>query len=123
MPKVMHFELPAHDPERASKFYKSVLGWTTEKWNGPEDYWMVTTGSESEPGINGGIMRAPGPANGGVVNTVGVENLDDCVRKVLANGGQVVAPRMSVPGMGYMAYCKDTEGNTFGLMQPDPSAK
>jgi predicted enzyme related to lactoylglutathione lyase len=57
------------------------------------------------------------------VNTIGVESLDDTVAKVVASGGQIALPRMAVPGVGYLAYCQDTEGNTFGLMQPDPTAQ
>ena len=126
MPRVVHFEVPADDPERAARFYKSVFGWDISKWTGPEDYWMVTTGPEGEMGINGGIMRRMGQADGGsptaYVCTVGVDSLDKYVAKVETNGGTIVAPRMAVPGIGWMAYCKDTEGNQFGLMQPDEKA-
>ena len=126
MPRVVHFEVPADDPERAARFYKSVFGWEIEKWDGPMDYWMVTTGPEGEMGINGGIMRRMERADGGsptaYVCTVGVDSLDDYVAKVETNGGTIVAPKMAVPGIGWMAYCKDPEGNQFGLMQPDEKA-
>ena len=39
------------------------------------------------------------------------------------NGGKVAVPRMPIPGMGWLAYCIDTEGHVFGMMQPDTSAK
>ena len=126
MPRVVQFEVPADDPERAARFYKSVFGWGIEKWNGPMEYWMVTTGPEGEMGINGGIMRRTGQADGGsptaYVCTVDVDALDRYVAKVETNGGTIVAPKMAVPGIGWMAYCKDTEGNQFGLMQPDEKA-
>jgi hypothetical protein len=54
----MHFELPADDPKRAIAFYEKVFGWTITKWDAPMDYWLVTTGNDDEPGINGAIMRA-----------------------------------------------------------------
>jgi len=58
MPRVVHFELPAANPERASKFYTDVFGWKIEKWEGGgEPYWLVTTGDEKMPGINGGIVK------------------------------------------------------------------
>src|SRR5882762_7349395 len=57
MSRVIHFEIPASDPERASAFYKKVFGWKIEKWPGPMEYWMVTTGAEGAPGINGGLMK------------------------------------------------------------------
>ena len=55
MPRVIHFELPADEPERAARFYESVFGWEITKWQGPMDYWLVTTGEEGTPGIDGAI--------------------------------------------------------------------
>ncbi len=121
MPKVIHFEIAAENPERAQAFYVDVLGWTITNWDGPVDYWLATTGAEGEPGINGAIMHAR-PEWQRVVNTIDVEDLDATVAKVEANGGRVVQPRMAVPGIGYMAYCQDTEGIIFGLMQADEGA-
>lgn len=82
---------------------------------------MVKTGSEG-PGIDGGVLKRPHPG-AGTVNTVGVDSLDNAVATVTANGGTVVMPKMAIPGIGWLAYCQDTEANTFGLMQPDPAAK
>jgi uncharacterized protein len=120
MPRVIHFEVAADDPERAVKFYQDVFGWQINKWDGPQDYWLVTTGEASTPGIDGAIMRRD--QNATVINTVDVPSVDEYVAKITANGGTVVAPKMAIPGMGYFAYCQDTEGNTFGIMQNDPSA-
>src|SRR5262245_12610717 len=120
MPRVIHFELGADDPERAVKFYQDVFGWQIHKWDGPQDYWLVTTGAAGTPGIDGAIMRRmPGHAT---INTVDVASVDDAVARIKASGGTVVAPKMAVPGVGYFAYCQDTEGNAFGVMQNDPSA-
>ncbi len=60
MPRVIWFEIPAYNRERAAKFYEDVFGWKVEKWEGPFDYWLVTTGEEGEPGINGAIMPNDG---------------------------------------------------------------
>jgi predicted enzyme related to lactoylglutathione lyase len=121
MPRVIHFELPADNPQRAVKFYTDVFGWKIEKWPGPQDYWLVTTGGDAEPGINGAIMKR---SQGAVtVNTIGVPSADEYIEKVTAAGGRVVAPKMAVPGVGYAAYLQDTEGNTFALMQEDKSAR
>ncbi|KKM25017.1 hypothetical protein LCGC14_1599260, partial [marine sediment metagenome] len=54
MNRVIHFELNADDPQRAIEFYEKVFGWNTNKWEGEFDYWLVNTGEEDEPGINGG---------------------------------------------------------------------
>ena len=121
MPRVIHFELSADDPERASRFYSEVFGWTIQKWDGPQDYWLITTGDAAQPGIDGAIMRRDETATA-TTNTIDVPSVDDFVARIVEGGGTVVAPKMPVPGIGYFAYCKDTEGNTFGIMQNDPSA-
>ena len=122
MPRPVHFELSADQPERAAKFYADVFGWKINKWEGAQPYWLVDTGGDGEPGINGGIMNrmAPGQTT---VNAIGVPSVDEYAKKVTDGGGKVVVPKMAVPGVGYIAYCTDTEGNTISLFQPDESAK
>jgi len=127
MPRVIHFEIHAGDPDRAVKFYESLLGWTFQKWEGPMDYWLVNTGPDSQPGINGGLLRRQGELDGqaviAYVCTVDVENVDASITKAQSLGAQVVVPKMPIPGMGWLVYCKDSEGNIFGMMQADPEAK
>src|SRR5579864_3787766 len=122
MPRVIHFEISADQPERASQFYTAVFGWEIKKWEGPTDYWLVTTGTESTLGINGGLMARPHPGTT-TVNTVDVPSVDEYVAKITAHGGKVVMAKTPIPGVGYFAYCQDTEGNVFGIMQPDAAAK
>jgi catechol 2,3-dioxygenase-like lactoylglutathione lyase family enzyme len=64
MNRIVHFELPADNPDRAVEFYKKSFGWQIQKWPGPQDYWLVTTGADGEPGINGGILRRQHPGAG-----------------------------------------------------------
>lgn len=127
MPRVVHFEIHAADPDRAVNFYQKLFGWNFQKWEGPMDYWLVTTGPDDQPGINGGLVRRQGEIDGqaviAYVCTVDVENLDASVQTAVDNGGQIALPKMPIPGMGWLAYCKDTEGNIFGMMQGDPNAK
>lgn len=115
MPRVIHFELPADDPERASAFYRAVFGWSVSKWDGPLDYWLVTTGEEGAPGIDGAIQRREEGAT--TTNTIDVPSVDEYVAKIVAAGGQVVLPKQEIPGVGFLAYCTDTEGNVFGIIQ------
>jgi len=126
MPRVVHFEIHAADTERAVNFYTTLFGWSFQKWEGPMEYWLVTTGPDDQPGINGGLVRRQGEIDGqaviAYVCTVDVENLDASVQTALDNGGQIALPKMPIPGMGWLAYCKDTEGNIFGMMQNDPNA-
>jgi predicted enzyme related to lactoylglutathione lyase len=123
MPRPVHFEIPAENPERVMAFYGSVFGWTFHKFEGGAmPYWLITTGPETEPGINGGILPQQ-YANQPCVNTTTVANVDESVAAVTANGGEIALPKMAVPGVGWLAYAKDPEGHVFGMMQPDPSAK
>jgi predicted enzyme related to lactoylglutathione lyase len=122
MARVVHFEIHADDPERAIDFYESALGWEFSKWEGPGEYWLVITGSQNEPGINGGLIRRQGPLNGDGVKafvcTVQVESIDEIASKIEGSGGKVSIPKFSVPGVGWVGYFEDTEGNTFGAMEP-----
>jgi predicted enzyme related to lactoylglutathione lyase len=122
MPRPVHFEISADDPERAIAFYETAFGWKVEKWAGPIDYWLIMTGAEDEPGIDGGLNRREGPGQN-VTNTLDVDSVDAYVEKIVAAGGKVISPKHAVPGVGYLAYCADTEGNVFGLMKNDPNAK
>ena len=129
MPRPMHFEIHAENPERAVAFYTGLFDWKFQKWDGPMPYWLVTTGPDSEPGINGGLMKRMGPAPADMqpvnayVCTVGVTDLDTRVARAVGLGGTVALPKMPVPGIGWLAYVKDTEGNILGMIQNDPTAK
>src|SRR5207248_6408536 len=103
MPRVVHFEVHADDPERAAKFYRELFGWRVEKWSGPVDYWMIFTGEEGTPGINGGMIRRQHPLSGndGViayVRTVDVNGLDRYATRGTELGAAVAKPRF--PGGG-----------------------
>jgi len=127
MPRVVHFEIHAADPERAVNFYQTLFGWTFQKWEGPMDYWLIITGPDDQRGINGGLVRRQGEIDGqaviAYVCTVDVEDVDASVQAATDNGGQIALPKMPIPGVGWLAYCKDTEGNIFGVMQNDPNAQ
>jgi uncharacterized protein len=126
MNRVVHFEIQAENIERAAKFYRSVFGWTIEKWPNLEpEYWMVMTAEKDskEPGINGGLLKRPSktpPSECGTnafVCTVQVDDYDDIEKKILEAGGVVALPKFSLMDMAWQGYYLDTEGNTFGVHQ------
>jgi len=121
MPRVVHFEIHADDPKRAVKFYEKVFDWKINKWQGPVDYWLAKTGGEKQPGIDGAIMQRTN--KGSTWNTIDISSVDEYLQKIVKAGGKVVQKKTAVPGVGYMAYCADTEGNVFGIMQADEKAK
>ena len=122
MPRVVHFEIDAVKPERLVAFYEKIFGWKIEKWEGPVEYWLITTGKDNQPGINGGLSKRT-ESQPTMVNTIDVPSLDEFVKKVEKNGGKIVVPKHAIPGVGYIAYFEDPEGNMFGMMQDDPSAR
>jgi predicted enzyme related to lactoylglutathione lyase len=126
--RVVHFEIHAENPRRAIKFYETVFGWSFHQWPGATEYWLITTGPKSEAGIDGGLLprRGAPPEDGQAVNafvcTVEVADLDGAVQAVEGAGGRIAVPRMAVPGVGWLAYVKDPEGNILGVMQTDSTA-
>ena len=137
MNRVVHFEIHAQDPGKLADFYRKVFGWELNKWDNPADeYWLVMTGPAIEegkvagaPGINGGLLKRHGdsPKGGEPVNsfvcTLDVVNVDETIAAVKAAGGSVASPKIAMPGLAWLAYCKDPDGNIFGVYQDDPTAK
>jgi uncharacterized protein len=129
MPRPVHFEIHTSDPKRAIAFYAGLFEWNFKQWEGPLEYWTITTGPDAQPGINGGLMRRRGdaPLEMAAVNayvcTVDVPNIDAYIKKAQSAGAPVAVPKMAIPGVGWLCYFKDPEGNIFGMMQNDPSAK
>lgn len=121
MNRIVHFEIPASDPEMAVDFYKSVFGWEINSWGGPMDYWLIKTG-ENTPGIDGAIYKKSDFMNK-TVNTVEVPDVHEYVKKVKAAGGNVLSDVQPIPGVGWFAYCSDIEGVPFGIMRSDENAK
>src|SRR4051812_43993591 len=126
MSRVVHFEIHADDPERAVRFYQGVFGWEFTKWAGPMDYWLIKTGPAEQRGINGGMVRRRGVIDGtaviAYVCTIDVASVDHSLAAALQQGGTLALAKMPIPGIGWLAYAKDTEGNIFGIMQADSAA-
>lgn len=130
MSRVVHFEIQVDDVDRAKAFYGAVFGWSFQDFSQytGSTYWGITTGPDSEPGINGGLLQrpaaTPGPGQGtnAYVCTVGIADYDQVERRILDAGGQVALPKTALPGMAWQGYYLDPEGNTFGIHQPDPDA-
>ncbi len=120
MSRVVHFEIPATDPEKSMNFYSEVFGWKFTKY-GEEDYWFAETGSKEDPGIDGAVMKRRDP-NQPVTNAIDVENLDAALTMIEKNGGEVVVPKFPIPTMGWVAYFKDPDGVISGIWQDDPNA-
>ncbi len=127
MARAVHFEIHASNPQALIEFYSRLFGWSFNKWEGG-DYWMIHTGPDENPGINGGLLprRGPVPENMAAMNafviTVDVDDVDAVVSAAHLGGGTTAVPKMAVPGIGWLAYIKDPDGNVFGVMQTDTEA-
>lgn len=89
-----------------------------------EEYWSITTTDDNgSNAISGGLMKRAMPEQQGILNYIDVKSVDEYSHKVKQLGGKVEVEKMTVPGMGYLAVCSDTENNTFGLWQSDTSTK
>lgn len=131
MSRIVHFEIHVNNMDRAKTFYGEVFGWTFEDWSeyAGMPYFGAVTGSEEWPGINGALMQrqSPPPEQNQPLNgyacTIGVDDYDAIEAKILDKGGIVALPKYALPGMAWQGYYKDTEGNIFGIHQPDEYAK
>jgi uncharacterized protein len=120
--RVVHFEVPFDDGDRARDFYKEVFDWQIQPM--PEmNYTIVSTGPTgdqgmpSEPGfIGGGMMQRQAPVNSPVI-TIAVDDIDATVNAIEKHGGAAVGEKMAVGDMGFAAYFSDSEGNLMGLWQ------
>jgi predicted enzyme related to lactoylglutathione lyase len=120
MPKIVHFEIPVDDPQRAVAFYHDTLGWEISRF-GQEPYWLVRAGEDEEAGADGALVRRE-ELHQSPVLIAGVADIDDVLSRARTCGGEVVQGKLPIPGMGWSAYIRDPEGNTIGFFQPDPNA-
>jgi uncharacterized protein len=121
MGRVSHFEITADDPERAAAFYRKAFGWEFNDWGGTFKYLLATTGPKDQIGIDGAIM-ARHQTNQAVINTISVDKWEAGAQAVKDAGGTVLSDKDAVPGQGYFAYCRDTEGNVFGIFEANAAA-
>ncbi len=104
MPKPFHFDLSADDPKRTADFYRRVFDWKVQRWEGPSDYWLITTGDEKDPGISGGVASRLEPRDTTVM-MIDVPDVDQFAERVNAAGGTIREPKQAIPGIGYLVTC------------------
>jgi predicted enzyme related to lactoylglutathione lyase len=126
---IVHFEIPADEPERVAEFYRDLFGWSvTKSAMDDEEYWLVTTASFDDAArparrvVDGGIVRRRHRSRG-FVSYVQVEDVEQYAAYAVGLGGGVVVPRTPVTGMGWFACLEVPEGNVFGVWQTDSGAR
>lgn len=124
MNRVVHFEIYTDNPNAVQPFYQDVFGWKFQKFEGgPIEYWLVTTGDEKQPGINGGLTRPREGQSSGTLNTIAVSSLGESIKNIERCGGKICVPKMAIPKVGWLAYAEDPAGNVFGVIEPNTEAK
>ncbi len=115
---LVHFEIPAKDPQKLSSFYQQLFGWKFAKWEGPEEYWLISPqGSTGPEDSIGGLYRRQNP-NEQYRNFFLVRAIDESIKKATNLGARVLTGKQEVPNVGYTAILSDPEGNTFAFFQP-----
>lgn len=125
MDKVVHFEIPTKDFERAKKFYTELFGWEITEWPGSKTRYGMTMTTPTDPntgptepgGINGAIMEPSEPYENVTMVTIDVSSIDDYLKKIEAAGGKTLMTKSPVGDMGFMARFQDPEGNVVGLWE------
>ena len=122
MPRVGYFDVSADEPERAIRFYENVIDWKIEKMEGFDfDYWQIKTGGPDEAGIDGGLAKREDRSQL-ITPFIDVPSVDEYAAKIEAEGGQIIQSKIAIKGYGYIVAFHDTEGNTLGIMEVDPTA-
>jgi predicted enzyme related to lactoylglutathione lyase len=126
MPTIVHFEIPAEDIERSKKFYSELFGWKIEKFPGETpagEYWMLTiTDDKGNKVLGGGMHKRMFPEQQ-ITNYIDVKSVDEYSSRLEKLGGKVVRTKRAVPGMGYFAFCLDTENNSFAIWETNENAR
>ena len=119
---IVHFDIPADDPEKLKTFYSKLFNWKIYKFPGPAEYYMIETvpvdknGAPVRPGVNGGMHKKDNSEQK-QVNYILVDNIDESTQKIKQLGGTITQPKQQVPGVGWIAQAVDPEGNHFAVMQ------
>src|ERR1700745_3856970 len=129
MNPVIHFEMPASDSKRMSKFYETAFGWKTQQMGAEMGNYVVVTTTETD---ESGRPKNPGAINGGFFQktddkssqcpsvVIAVDDIQESMKSVTAAGGKVLGEPMEIPGVGQYVSVVDPEGNRVCILQPAP---
>ncbi len=122
MPRFVHIDISADNPERAAAFYRRAFGWSVTRLEGPVPYWLVAVDPVDPTAMGAGIGQRTEPWQT-TVPTIDVANADAAARTIVEAGGSIVIPKTAIPGVGQLVTFKDTEGNVMAALEPDPASQ
>jgi predicted enzyme related to lactoylglutathione lyase len=118
---ICFFAVHADELPRARRFYETVFGWKFQPW-GPPGFFLVATGDQNDPGIQGALQKrhevVPGQRINGYECTIAVADIDATALAVEANGGKIVLSKCEIPTVGWLIKIQDPEGNVVCVKQP-----
>ena len=124
--KPIYFDFTVRNLDEARQFFERVFGWRFERFPMPYTYYRIQAESPDEQGIDGGIgeIKDTQISGGKPLSqvTIQVPNLDEVIQKVKESGGNIIEPKMAIPGIGWYATCAEPGGLIFGMIQADPNA-
>jgi hypothetical protein len=122
---VRAFDIPVNDMRRAKRFYEKAFGWQIRPIPGSGgDFHAANTApidENDEPqirgAINGGFFRRGTHDLKETFLEVNVQSIDESLKTILAEGGQLIRPKAPILDIAFFAVIKDTEGNAVGLWE------
>lgn len=130
---VVHFEMPAKDNARVSKFYTDAFGWQMNQMGAEMGNYLIAQTADTD---ENNMVKTPGAINGGFFAyqdkegfnmphlVISVENLEEAMKAVEAAGGKIIGGSTGpgqiddIPGIGRYISFEDSEGNHVGMLQP-----
>lgn len=122
MPRFVHIDIAADNPERAAEFYRRAFGWVVTRLPGPMPYWLVAVDPADPTALGAGIGQRSEPWQR-TVPTIDVADADAAANTIVEAGGSIVIPKTAIPGVGQLVTFKDTEGNVMAVLEADPASQ
>lgn len=127
MSEIVQFEIYADDLNRAKRFYENVFAWELNKIKDSDTFWLINTWKGEKHNIIGRLVKRLIPIDGNSVIaflcTIDVSDIDVSINLINKYGGSIVIPKRIIPELGFQAYCKDSEGNIFGIIKLNSEVK
>lgn len=121
MPRFVHIDTSAENPERAAAFYRQAFGWTVTRLDGPMPYWLVAVDADDPNAMGAGIGQRTEPWQS-TVPTIDVASADEAATAIVATGGSIVIPKTPIPDVGQLVTFRDTEGNVMAILEGAPAS-
>lgn len=125
MTRVVYFEIPVDDLDRAMRFYGAVFAVRLERTAIDGNEMALFPADEADGGGAAGALAKGDsyhPSRAGTRVYFGVDDVEAVLQRAVAAGGAVLYPVTSIGALGVVAEFQDSEGNCIALHGPAPPA-